>query len=402
MKLISTGNVLGGFIFLFFPFLSFIRLFGYRVNITITLSILLIFLSIGIRIWNLCFFGYYKKIRLRLISDFFVLLFFVFVFVFAIVTYFTIVNYPFVQFQHLLSLAILCPLFYFFGLEFALDCNNRLTNIIFWVLIIQISGFLLAKNLELISLISIKKGSYYQYTGDTLALFAIFYEIFTKRGLGFFKFIIVFILLLYIGSRASLISFLLAMLISGIGKKLMLIAVLFLFSFNLIIQNVNPESNFLSKSRVLGTFYKFSKGKSDGSQYERNLYFAQTFDLIKRNPLGFDVLYDFKLNGYFGGYVHSMLDLWTRFGLLAFLIFVFIICGGIIELFVRSLRIYPIFFIRELIKSRILVLFVFLFFHFLLFRHPESLILFMGLGILSALLVRFKKQQYAYTQAKLG
>lgn len=381
------------------PLLSYFRIIGIEFNITlvITLTSCAIFL-LG------SFFSKFSSekmylMKLNSISDLSLILFSLYTF-FNFLVFYTIVdsNITLEQIFHLLALSFLCPLSYYFGLNFSAFVNEKATNTFFNILVfltILFLGIRLSAIFPDTSDIGIQ-GSYYQYSADTLALTFLFFQNKSHKRHLILACLITFILLILIGSRATLLAFVVAMFSSKLYKYIIVFSICIFLFFTQIGNSLEENDEILTYSRTISTFYLyFYSDREDLSHSERDDLTEATWVQISSNPIWGDILYDTKISGFYGGYAHSALDLWARYGIFLFIVFIFILFGNffLIGLSKRSL----LYFIKIFYKNNIYPLLVFILMELTFFRHPESIILFFGMGYLSAqviVILRVSKKKY--------
>lgn len=295
---------------------------------------------------------------------------------------------PPAYFLHAMALIILCPLAYGFGLAATSAAPAAWVERTFKAALALEIGFVALTFLApgLLSDDEMVRGSYYQYSGDCLAMLALVHLAFRRDDGARWPLLVALPILVLVGSRASLACYAVALMVSPLlGPLLLLLAGIGLawFLAQEAIAALAPE--FFEASRVvvsvLGAAFE---GAEDASLLERQEFQQSALQTIRAHPLMGEFGYDFINNGYVGGFAHSALDLWAQYGLLNFLAFVAMICLLPVWRALSALaQAQP-----GQAHARYVPLLVFLILQFSLFRHPESVVLFFGIGALAALVER--------------
>lgn len=291
---------------------------------------------------------------------------------------------------HSFSLIVICPATYLFGARFirratAAQCARVLH------LGLAMAALFIGLRLawpDIISTDEIAKGSYYQYAGDCLAGSALVAYACGDRRTQVLALILVLPVLLLLGSRASLAAFGLALLATRLLPWVLVagsvLGAIVLSSLNWI-SDLMPD--FYDVSRTLTSlFLVLIEGSQDSSLGERESFNEQALQVIADHPLWGEYSYDFRINGYMGGFAHSAIDLWAQFGVVTFLAFATAIVANPLLRWTGQLVAVPN---SKRQATRSLPLLVFLIAEFALFRHPESVPLFFLIGCLAHLPDRY-------------
>ena len=298
-------------------------------------------------------------------------------------------------FVHAVVLLFFCPLAYLFGAMFGAQASQQSVRRMFHAALALSVTFVTLTLLDpqAVTADEAVRGSYYQYSGDCLALAALVHTSARERKVARWPLLIVLPILVLLGSRASVAAYGAALMFSPLlplvlaaGLVMGLLGLLFADS----LANLGPE--FFETSRVitslLGTLIR---GNEDGSLGERQQFQLQALATLDDHPLLGQFGYDYIANGYAGGYAHSALDLWAQYGVLSLLSFV----GAVVLSSLISLLAPGAPRISRRPGWHSMALLVFLILEFALFRHPESVVLFFGMGVLSSLAGRRLSQPQA-------
>lgn len=295
---------------------------------------------------------------------------------------------PAEYFLHALALIVLCPLAYSFGLAATAAAPAAVVERTLKAALALEFGFVVLTFLApgLLSDDEMVRGSYYQYSGDCLAVLALVYLALRPEHGARWPVLAALPILVLVGSRASVACYGAALMLSPLlGPLLLGLAAFALVWFMAqdLLSALAPE--FFDASRVVVSVIAAAfEGAEDASLLERQEFQSTALDTIRAHPLMGDFGYDFAVNGYVGGFAHSALDLWAQYGLLNFLSFVALICLlPAFRALTASARPHP-----SHQPARYVPLLVFLILQFSLFRHPESVVLFFGIGALAALAER--------------
>ena len=286
---------------------------------------------------------------------------------------------------HAAALLLLCPLAYVLGRVLAANATPRgLENLFRLALILTICFVALTFALpDLVSTEESVRGSYYQYSGDCLAVTALIHLLMRQKSSPRWMLLLVLPVLVLIGSRASVASYGIALLFSQMLPFVAVLAVAAVGVWLLLedtILSLVPE--LFDATRVVTTLLGAAiEGREDASLLERQQFQAMAFESIKNHPLFGHFGYDYYVNGFVGGFSHSALDLWAQYGLMTFLAFiVMLVLTPILGLIrVHTRRGW------SRTPASTWALFVFLLLEFTFFRHPESVVLFFGAGALVGL-----------------
>ena len=287
---------------------------------------------------------------------------------------------------HSFSLIVACPAAYLFGARFIRRATSAQCALLFHLGLALAALFIGSRLVwpDIISNDEIAKGSYYQYSGDCLAGSALLaYACGDRRG-QFLALILVLPVLLLLGSRASLAAYGLALLATRLLPWVLaagsVLGATVLSSLDWI-SDLMPD--FYDVSRTLTSlFLVLIEGNEDSSLGERESFHEQALQVIANHPLWGEYSYDFRINGYVGGFAHSAIDLWAQFGVVTFLAFAAAIVANPMLRWIGQLSAVHI---TNKLAPRTLPLLVFLITEFALFRHPESLPLFFFIGCLAHL-----------------
>lgn len=292
---------------------------------------------------------------------------------------------------HIASLLLLCPAAYALGRLFGYVGDAKLVHRLFLTTLILSICFLIARFAfpESILVDQDDKGSYYQYAGDSLAIAALLHYARAPRRVRPLEMLLVLAVLLLLGSRASFVAYAVALLVSSSGVWLVLsgCAIAVLISANLAtVLDVVPALG--EVSRIGATIVAIlSGGAEDASLGERKDFLALAMHTIEKSPFLGSFGYDYSGNGNVGGFAHSAIDIWAQYGVIAFALF----CGVVVwSPLARLLNQFAYSWPQKRAVAtsesrRVTPLLVFFVCEFVLFRHPESFVLFFGLGAQVAL-----------------
>lgn len=297
----------------------------------------------------------------------------------------TVAHLPPEYFVHAVVLLYFCPLAYLFGAMYGAQVSPQSVKRIFHAVLALSAAFVTLTLLDPQAVTSDEavRGSYYQYSGDCLALAALMHTSTRERKVNRWPLLIVLPIIMLVGSRASVAAYGAALMFSpllplvlGAGLVMGLLGSFFAES----IATLGPELFETSRviTSLLGTVIK---GDEDASLGERQQFQRQALSTLADHPLLGQFGYDYIANGYAGGYAHSALDLWAQYGALALLSFV----GAVVLSPLISLLAPGAARISRRPGWHSMPLLVFLVLEFALFRHPESVVLFFGMGVLSSL-----------------
>ena len=292
---------------------------------------------------------------------------------------------PPAYFVHAVVLLFVCPLAYLFGAMYGAQASPQSVRRIFHA-VLALSGTFVTLTLldpQAVTSDEAVRGSYYQYSGDCLALAALVHTSTRERKASRWPLLIVLPILVLLGSRASVAAYGAALMFSpllpfvlGAGLVIGLLGSFFADSIATLGSELFETSRVITS--LLGTFIQ---GNEDGSLGERQQFQQQALTTIDDHPLLGQFGYDYIANGYVGGYAHSALDLWAQYGVLALLSFL----GAVVLSPLISLLAPGAPRISRRPGWHSMPLLVFLVLEFALFRHPESVVLFFGIGVLSSL-----------------
>lgn len=287
---------------------------------------------------------------------------------------------------HSFALTVACPAAYLFGARFIRRATAAQCARIFHLGLALAALFIGSRLVwpDIISTDEIAKGSYYQYAGDCLAGSALVAYARSDRRGQVLALIVVLPVLLLLGSRASLAAYGLALLATRLLPWLLvagsLLGAVVLSSLDWI-GDLMPD--FYDVSRTLTSlFLVLIEGNQDSSLSERESFHEQALKIIADHPLWGEYSYDFRINGYEGGFAHSAIDLWAQFGVVTFLAFAAAILVNPLLQRLGQLAVLPN---PDKLAPRPLPLLLFLITQFALFRHPESVPLFFCIGCLAHL-----------------
>jgi hypothetical protein len=287
-------------------------------------------------------------------------------------------------FLHAVALLYFCPLAYLFGAIFGAQADRGSISRIFHAVVVLSVGFVILTLLapELVSTDETVVGSYYQYSGDCLALVALIHLATCDRNSSRWSLLIVVPILVMLGSRATVFAYGAALLFSPLLPFVLAAGLIISILITFFLEGIATlGSEYTGSSRVIISLLStFIEGNEDLSLGERKQFQQQALAIISENPILGKFGYDYFANGYVGGFAHSALDIWAQYGVLAFWSFLgALTLSPIISMLARDAP--PI---KHRPAFRAMPLLAFLALEFALFRHPESVVLFFGMGVLSS------------------
>jgi hypothetical protein len=372
---VALGLVFVGSVLL----LAFLAAFGARVNITLGASVLsgIVFMASpvlrrqGLGGWNL--------------SDCSLAAFVLFALLAIGLSLGRIGTLPFEYILHAMALIVLCPLAYFFGSTVASSSGAAGLKKVFYLALVIVTGFLVLIYAlpDLVSDDEMVRGSYYQYSGDCLAVVGLMHLATREQKSAVWPVFLVIPVLVLIGSRASVAAYGVALMFSSLMPVVLATCLVGYLCWPLIesvILTITPD--LLEVSRVVTSLMgALLEGREDASLLEREQFQRMAIESIKDHPLLGNFGYDYLWNGYVGGFSHSALDLWAQYGALTFLAFTAAVVAGPLMTLLWARRRAA----GHLGTLHLVPLLVFLAMEFAFFRHPESVVLFFGMGALSGL-----------------
>jgi hypothetical protein len=288
--------------------------------------------------------------------------------------------------MHSTALIAVCPLAYVFGSTVASHAGPAGIRTVFHLALIAVLSFLALTNWQsgLVSDEGAVVGSYYQYSGDCLAVVALLHLATRQKSASVWPILLVIPALLLVGSRASLAAYFAALMVSSLMPSIAVVCVVAIASWPWLEGLVVAAApDLLDISRVITSLIgAVLEGREDASLLERLEYQRMAIASIADHPVLGDFGYDVLWNGYLGGFSHTALDLWAQYGVTTFLAF----AGTIL-----AAPLVSTLWMKRRSRSRLpgpercLPLLVFLVVEFTFFRHPESVVLFFGIGALSGL-----------------
>ncbi len=164
----------------------------------------------------------------------------------------------------------------------------------------------------------------YLFLGDTYAIVSLLVISLTKNKK--LKYVIIFfsmIPLFFLLSRSALYMFIVTVLIymyyySGKKDKIVIVAIVVATILYLI------NSGYISQDILETRQLRFFTSGEDSSFHERELQIASGIQAIKEHPIIGDYAGDVIAYNATGGYIHNYLSMWRQYGLLPFLIIVFL------------------------------------------------------------------------------
>jgi hypothetical protein len=292
--------------------------------------------------------------------------------------------------MHTVALVVLCPLAFVAGTHGARGMSRQHSRALFLVTAGTAALFVAVRiaRPEIISSDEIGKGSYYQYAGDCLALAALLAYAKGYRPAGGWLYLAMLPLLLLLGSRASLASYAVALLFTRYLPRVVLMGgalIAVIASMADVLVESLPE--FYDLSRVVTSLaLTLVEGGEDASLGERREFHDQAVATIADHVVTGRYAYDFEINGYVGGHAHSAIDLWAQYGVVAFAAFVGALVANPLSRLIDRLAMprgaAPVLNSDRVIYAPLLI---FLVMEFAFFRHPESVPLFFGIGLLAGL-----------------
>lgn len=362
------------------PLLSFGKAAGLPINLSATV------LAACLGIWAL---GASKiRLNLRPHTDLFLLAGFV---AFALLG--VVMNsgvwglLPNAYFLHTIALLILCPLCYLAGRQVGRLSDETTTTKLFHAALLVVLFCMVTQNrLFPMSDDPLVAGSYYQFAGDSIAAGLIICYTIRKGRLPFSLVVATLVVLMLLGSRATFISIALASLTMRYSRRIIFSLFLvygFLFFCGGWLLEQMEKREFMP--RVAVTTILFVQDRlDDQSLKDRGDYRSGALAAIESNPIFGNYGYEYALHGTMGTYDHSILDVWVQFGLLPFLCL-----SGLLVVVPLKIGSETVLGRGRLGPARHgLPGWVYLAAQFFLFRHPESVVLFITLGAMHGLSVR--------------
>lgn len=282
---------------------------------------------------------------------------------------------------HAISLLVICPFMYYAGRTMMLDLSSdsaaRLLSINIFIVTLFLVATIVAP--DVIKRNGMAANSYYQYMGDGLAVAALTAWALGYRSKFYWVYLLTAALLASTGSRASALAYVIAMGFSNLRLLAMgaVVASPVAYWLSSIITS-GASLDWTGQFRVLSTFVAyFAQDQEDASFSERQQFLDNAIDVINNQPIFGQIAYEVR-SGEMGEYAHNILHLWANFGIVALILMLLVLLGTpLLRLLLgtpRSDR-YP------------LPLLVFVAMELLFFRHPENIVLFFALGILTTLYV---------------
>ena len=297
---------------------------------------------------------------------------------------------------HVISLLYVCPFMFYVGrvTGTGLETNGMAKLLILNLVIVVCFLAITVIAPDFVRRNGLEANSYYQYMGDGLAVAALAAWACNYRPRLYWPYLLTAVLLVSVGSRASAVAFLIAMAFSNARFLIVAGATGLPLGFWLLGEIERGAGlDWAGQFRVLSTFLDFYlKDAEDASYSERQQYFDNAIDVIDKNPLMGEVAYEMRTGG-MGEFVHNILHLWANFGLIALCLMVLMIFGGPISRLFSSTNVD---------ERRPFPLLVFVAVELLFFRHPENVVLFFALGLLTSLYdVRNADNSLPYTRSRI-
>jgi hypothetical protein len=287
----------------------------------------------------------------------------------------------------LISLVVFCPLGYWVGrLVGAKSDAGEAARLLNYNILIVLAYIIYGAIGLGPGHVSEEAGSYYQFMGDGLSVTALAAYSMGYRPKFLVPYLLVALLLLGIGSRASALAFIACFLF--LRPKLLLLGITTGTAFVVVGTTILATIDlppWLNQFRVISTSLALiTDGTADLSYLDRYDYFMKGLAIIREYPLTGLIGYEFEWGGS-GDYMHNALHLWASFGLPAFLVFVLALVAPAI--LTAHLRDQDARATRGGSQPALGLIYLILV-QFALFRHPNNFVLFYALGIAASIYLK--------------